>query len=287
MPEKSLEPEMQDIVKCLLKHNPDSRMPLDEVAKKVEQLIQFSTIKPTEKYGLSRTPVCENQQMNKTTGILSDIEYEMIQHDENVETINNGYAVDPHRDNGLSDGGRSINSVENSYSEKLEKIRISKEVIKIYTGKPPKDETHISGLMEAIETFLHTNVDSDEVNNHVMVPESSTEDVGDFTDYMQTKRTDVVKSTPLEDEDSAKCKEEVEESTSTIEITLATGHLTYPEQTQTISQQTTAQFHQPDVAELDSTSETEPQSSAVFSTVHKFPRSVLPNTETIEMDKEH
>jgi hypothetical protein len=35
--------------------------------------------------------------------------------------------------------------------------------------------------MEAIETFLHTNVDSDEVNNHVMVPESSTEDVGDFT----------------------------------------------------------------------------------------------------------
>jgi hypothetical protein len=53
------------------------------------------------------------------------------------------------------------------------------------------------------------------------------------------------------------------------------------------SQQMTAQFHQQDDAELNSTSETEPQSSAVFSTVHKVPRSVLPNTETIEMDKEH
>lgn len=66
---------------------------------------------------------------------------------------------------------------------------------------------------------------------------------------------------------------------STLEVTHATGHLSYPEQT-------TAQFHQQDVAELDSTSETEPQSSAVFSTVHKVSRSVLPNTETIEMDKE-
>jgi hypothetical protein len=70
---------------------------------------------------------------------------------------------------------------------------------------------------------------------------------------------------------------------STLEVTHATGHLPYPEQTQTVSQPMTAQ----DVAELDSTSETEPQSSAVFSTVHKFPRSVLPITETIEMDKEH
>jgi hypothetical protein len=67
----------------------------------------------------------------------------------------------------------------------------------------------------------------------------------------------------------------------------ATGHLPYPEQTQTVSQQTTAQFHQQDVAERDSISETEPQSPAVFSTVHKVPQSVLPNTETIEMDKEH
>ena len=80
---------------------------------------------------------------------------------------------------------------------------------------------------------------------------------------------------------------QVEESTSTLEVTHATGHLPYPEQTQTVSQQTTAQFHQQVVAELDSTSETEPQSSAVFSTVHKVSRSVLPNTETIEMDKEH
>jgi hypothetical protein len=72
---------------------------------------------------------------------------------------------------------------------------------------------------------------------------------------------------------------QVEESTSTLEGTHDTGHLTYP-------QQTTAQFHQQDVAELDSTSETEPQSSAVFSTVRKVLRSVPPNTETIEMDKE-
>ena len=50
-----------------------------------------------------------------------------------------------------------------------------------FQGKPPKDETQTSGVIEAIEIFLHTNVDSDEVNNHVMVPESSTEDVGDFT----------------------------------------------------------------------------------------------------------
>jgi hypothetical protein len=74
---------------------------------------------------------------------------------------------------------------------------------------------------------------------------------------------------------------------STLEVTHATGHLPYPEQTQTVSQQTTAQFHQQDVAERDSISETEPQSPAVFSTVHKVPQSVLPNTETIEMDKEH
>lgn len=80
---------------------------------------------------------------------------------------------------------------------------------------------------------------------------------------------------------------QVEESTSTLEVTHATGHLPYPEQTQTVSQQMTAQFHQQVVAELDSTSETEPQSSAVFSTVRKVPRSVPPNTETIEMDKEH
>ena len=113
-------------------------------------------------------------------------------------------------------------------------------MIKIFTGKPPKDETQTSGVIEAIEIFLHTNVDSDEVNNHVMVPESSTEDVGDFTDYIRTRRpTDVVKSNSLEDEDSAKCKEEqqreVEESMSTLEVTHATGHLPYPEQTQTVS----------------------------------------------------
>jgi hypothetical protein len=51
---------------------------------------------------------------------------------------------------------------------------------------------------------------------------------------------------------------------STLEVTHATGHLPYPEQTQTVSQQMTAQFHQQDDAELNSTSETEPQSSAVF-----------------------
>ena len=73
---------------------------------------------------------------------------------------------------------------------------------------------------------------------------------------------------------------------STLEVTHATGHLPYPEQTQTVSQQMTAQFHQQDVAELDSTSETGQQSSVVFSTVRKVPRSVAPNTETIEMDKE-
>jgi predicted oxidoreductase len=52
MPENSLEPEIQDVVKGLLVHSPDNRMSLDEVAEKVEQLIQFSTIKPTEKYGM-------------------------------------------------------------------------------------------------------------------------------------------------------------------------------------------------------------------------------------------
>ena len=50
-----------------------------------------------------------------------------------------------------------------------------------FQGKPPKDEAHISGVIEAIETYPHPKVDSDEDNNHVMVPESSTEDVGDFT----------------------------------------------------------------------------------------------------------
>jgi predicted oxidoreductase len=41
MPENSLEPEIQDVVKGLLVHSPDNRMSLDEVAEKVEQLIQF------------------------------------------------------------------------------------------------------------------------------------------------------------------------------------------------------------------------------------------------------
>ena len=325
MPEESLEPEIQDVVKGLLKHNPEYRMSLDVAADSVKQLNQFSTIKPTlatEEYGLLRTTeVGENQQMNESAGIILDTEpheFEMI-HDENVETRIDGYAVGPHgdnewsdrgrsngwsdrgrsngwsdreRSNGWSDRERSINSVQDSSSEKLEKIRITKEAIEIFTGKQPKDEAHISGVIEAIETFPHPKVDSDEDNNHVMVPESSTEDVGNITDYMRTRRpTDVVKSNSLEDEDSAKCKEEqqreVEESMSTLEVTHATGHLPYPEQTQTVSQQMTAQFHQQDDAELNSTSETEPQSSAVFSTVHKVPRSVLPNTETIEMDKEH
>jgi len=61
--------------------------------------------------------------------------------------------------------------------------------------------------------------------------------------------------------------------------------LPYPEQTQTVTQQMTAQFHQHEVAELASTSETEPQSSTVFSTVQKVPQSALTDTETIEMDK--
>ena len=50
-----------------------------------------------------------------------------------------------------------------------------------FQGKPPKDEAHISGVIEAIETFPHPKVDSDEDNNHVVVPESSTEGVGNIT----------------------------------------------------------------------------------------------------------
>ena len=55
MPEESLEPEIQDVVKGLLKHNPEYRMSLDVAADSVKQLNQFSTIKPTlatEEYGM-------------------------------------------------------------------------------------------------------------------------------------------------------------------------------------------------------------------------------------------
>jgi translation initiation factor 2-alpha kinase 4 len=55
MPEESLEPEIQDVVKGLLKHNPEYRMSLDVAADRVKQLNQFSTIKPTlatEEYGM-------------------------------------------------------------------------------------------------------------------------------------------------------------------------------------------------------------------------------------------
>lgn len=55
MPEESLEPEIQDVVKGLLEHNPEYRMSLDVAADRVKQLNQFSTIKPTlatEKYGM-------------------------------------------------------------------------------------------------------------------------------------------------------------------------------------------------------------------------------------------
>ena len=55
MPEESLEPEIQDVVKGLLKHNPEYRMSLDVAADKVKQLNQFSTIQPTlatEEYGM-------------------------------------------------------------------------------------------------------------------------------------------------------------------------------------------------------------------------------------------
>lgn len=298
---ESLESEIQDVVKGLLEHNPEYRMSLDVAADKVMQFSQFSTMTTVEFEILKTTEVCENQQANELIGIILDTEpsgYKMI-HDENVETTNrytvgpqgdngrSGYAVGPQGDNGWSDRGRAsrgINCVQDSHSEKSEKIRITKEAIAIFTGKPPKDEVHISDLIEAIETFPHPNVDSNEV------PEPSTKDVGNMTEYMRTRKTiDVVKSNSLEDDDSAKCKEEqqreVEESRSTLEDTHATGHLQYHEQTQTVTQQTTAQFHQQDVAELDSTSETEPQSSTVCSTVQKVPQSALTDTETIEMDK--
>lgn len=52
MPEESLEPEIQYVVKGLLEHKPEYRMSLDVAADRVKQLNQFSTIKPTVEHGM-------------------------------------------------------------------------------------------------------------------------------------------------------------------------------------------------------------------------------------------